>query len=468
MGKAPKAPDPYATANAQAGANFTTAQQNAIMGNVNEYTPYGSKTYQQIGWDPVYDSSGKMSYAPRYQSTVQLSDDQQRLLGQQTGLQYNLGNIGLQQSSRLYNHLGTELNTSGLQGWNAGPSAPRLATSFKDVGGPQRSIAGGGGIQKSVGSGGEIRQDQGATDRAAIEKAMMGRYNSDASRSNAAQNAQLAAQGLSPGSQGYGTIQEQQGRNRTDALQQAYLASGQESRAAQDAYNQAQNQRFGQGVQQGAFANAAQLQQFQQNAAQGQFANEAQQQAFAQAAQRAGFSNDAITQMFQMGGMSADRQNALRQNQLTERIALRNQPINEIMALMGASGPSTPQFQPFQSSSMQAPNIGQMIYDNYNARSQQASNSMSGLFGIGSSIAGALPWASMFASDRRLKQDIEPVGRQLAGLPLYAFRYKADPRLPQIGVMADEARLIHPDAVLEIDGYDHVDYGLLNRRHDHG
>jgi hypothetical protein len=439
MGKAPKAPDPYATANAQAGANFTTAQQNAIMGNVNEYTPYGNKTYQQIGWDPVYDSSGKMSYAPRYQSTVQLSDDQQRLLGQQTGLQYNLGNIGLQQSSRLYNHLGTELNTEGLQGWNAGPKAPQLATGFGDVGGVQRSI----GNQ-------EVRQDQGPTDRAAIERAMMGRYNSDASRTNASQNAQLAAQGLSPGSQGYGTIQEQQGRNRTDALQQAYLASGQESRSAQDAYNQAAAQRFS------------------QEGAQGQFANQAQQQAFAQAAQRAGFSNDAITQMFQMGGMSADRENALRQNQLTERIALRNQPINEIMALMGASGPSTPQFQPFSGSSMQAPNIGQMIYDDYNARSQQASNSMSGLFGIGSSIAGALPWASMM-SDRRTKTDIEPLGDHLAGVPLYQFRYREDPlHARQIGVMADEAKQLHPDAVHEIDGYEHVNYELLIGRHNDG
>jgi len=412
MGKAPKAPDPYATANAQAGANFTTAQQNAIMGNVNEYTPYGNKTYQQIGWDPVYDSSGKMSYAPRYQSTVQLSDDQQRLLGQQTGLQYNLGNIGLQQSSRLYNHLGTELNTEGLQGWNAGPKAAQLATTF--------------------GGQGDIRQDQAPTDRAAIEQAMMGRYNSDASRTNASQNAQLAAQGLSPGSQGYGTIQEQQGRNRTDALQQAYLASGQESRAAQDAYNQAQNQRY------------------------------------SEAAGRAGFSNEALAQMFQMGGMSADRENALRQNQLTERIALRNQPINEIMALMGASGPSTPQFQPFSGSSMQAPNIGQMIYDNYNARSQQASNSMSGLFGIGSSIAGALPWASMM-SDRRTKTDIEPLGDHLAGVPLYRFRYREDPlHARQIGVMADEAKQLHPDAVHEIDGYEHVNYELLIGRHNDG
>jgi hypothetical protein len=42
--------------------------------------------------------------------------------------------------------------------------------------------------------------------------------------------------------------------------------------------------------------------------------------------------------MFTMGGTAAERQNALRQMQLQENIALRNQPINEIMALLGGSG----------------------------------------------------------------------------------------------------------------------------------
>jgi hypothetical protein len=31
--------------------------------------------------------------------------------------------------------------------------------------------------------------------------------------------------------------------------------------------------------------------------------------------------------------------------------------------------------------------------------------------------------------------------------------------------MADEVKQIHPDAVHQIDGFDHVDYGLLRRRH---
>jgi hypothetical protein len=31
--------------------------------------------------------------------------------------------------------------------------------------------------------------------------------------------------------------------------------------------------------------------------------------------------------------------------------------------------------------------------------------------------------------------------------------------------MADEVKKIHPDAVRMIDGFDHVDYAMLRRRH---
>src|SRR5262245_28785752 len=135
MGKGPSPPDPYATAHAQQNANYLTSQQNTIMGNVNEYTPYGSKEYKQIGWDPVYDSQGKMSWAPRYSSTVTLSPDQQELLKLQTGTQRNLGNLAVNQSARLQSLLGKEMSTAGLAKWKTGPAAPKLATSFASLGG---------------------------------------------------------------------------------------------------------------------------------------------------------------------------------------------------------------------------------------------------------------------------------------------------------------------------------------------
>jgi hypothetical protein len=328
MASSPKPPDPYKTAQAQANANFIGAQQNAIMGNVNEYTPYGNKTYQQIGWDPVYDSTGKLTYAPRYQSQVQLSEDQQRLLGQQTGIQYNLGNLGLSQSSRLQGLLGREMGTEGLQDWRAANAPGAVSTAF--------------------------RQDQGPTDRTAIENAMMASYNRQRAPSIRAEEAQYAARGLSPGSAGYGTMQQGREDAFSEAARQAYLASGGESRAAQEAYNQVEQLR-----------NAAEL------------------------------------QRYQMGTDYASQLNNLRQAQMQERMALRNQPINEIMALLGGSGVTTPQFQPFASPNIAPVNIAQGIYDNYNTRAQQAAATNQGLFGLaGAGLTAMMPYGGLFRSPR--------------------------------------------------------------------
>jgi hypothetical protein len=382
MGKgAPSPPDPYATAQAQSNANFLNAQQNFGFQNVNEFTPYGSKTYNQSGWYDVYNpTTGQTSKTPQYSSTVQLSPGEQDILNKNTAMRGNIGQIGVDQSARLQKHLGTEMDFSAFQPW-VKTAAP-----------------------------GAIRQDQGATDRKAIEQAMMDRYTGQATPQNEAMRAQMAARGLNPGGQGYGEMEKGISDAFGAASRESFLASGDESRRAQEAYNAAAQQKY------------------------------------------------------QLGADWAGQLNNLRQAQAQEGYAQRNQPINEIMALLGGAGVNTPQFQPFQGSTMQAPNIGQYIYDNYNAKAQQSANNMSGMFGVASNIAGALPWASML-SDRRLKQDIEPFGESFAGVPLYWFRYKTDPSILQVGVMADEVKLIHPDAVHVVDGYDHVDYDLLQRRH---
>ena len=95
---------------------------------------------------------------------------------------------------------------------------------------------------------------------------------------------------------------------------------------------------------------------------------------------------------------------------------------------------------------------------------QSGTSTQSSQPGWGSIVGGVLSLIGM--SDRRMKTDIEPLGMALAGVPLYQFSYRADPtKSLQIGVMADEVRDIHPDAVTEIDGYDYVDYALLHERH---
>lgn len=433
MVSSPSPPNPYTQAAAQQSADLYGAQASSIVNNANETNPYGSVHYSNAGYETIYDAKGQPSYVPRYNRDVQLSPDQMRLLGLQTQAQGNAGQAAVTASGQLADHFKTSLDSSQWQPWSKGQAPGTLATTY----------GGNAPVQTSIGSGGAIRQDQAPTDRAAVEQAMMGRYRENAGKQATSEDAQLAARGLNPGGQGYGQVADTRARALTDASQQAYLASGAESRASQDAYNQAQNQRFGQG------------------AAQGQFANQAQQQAYQQAQERAGFGNTAKTQQYQMGNDYASFLNNLRQGQQTSDTALRNQLPNEVAALMGMGQVTTPQFQPFSRQGVNAAPVGQYMSDAYKNQLAASSAANQGIFGLGSSLIGAIPF-----SDRRLKTNIEPTGGQLAGLPLYWFRYRGQPEL-HVGVMADEVREAHPDAVVRMGGFDAVNYDLLYSRGDH-
>lgn len=151
---------------------------------------------------------------------------------------------------------------------------------------------------------------------------------------------------------------------------------------------------------------------------------------------------------------------------LQSQLALRNQPLNEILALAGQGQISGPQFAATPQSSISPTGIGGVDiaglmgqqYQNQYAQYQNAQNQnnqlLGGLFGLGASALTAF-------SDRRLKTDIHRVGRLPNGIPLYTFRYLwADQ--PSYGAMADEVMQIMPEAVgLHESGYLTVNYGKL-------
>lgn len=67
---------------------------------------------------------------------------------------------------------------------------------------------------------------------------------------------------------------------------------------------------------------------------------------------------------------------------------------------------------------------------------------------------------SVFSSDAKLKTDIVRLGALPSGLPVYSYKYIWSPET-HIGVMAQEALLMYPDAVQEIDGFLAVDYSKI-------
>jgi hypothetical protein len=322
MVSSPKPPNPYDTAAAQTQSNIAGATANAIIGNANEKNPYGSVTYNNIGYDYITDSKGKQTAVPRYERNVQLSPEQQNLLNLQNQMQANLGQLGVSQSGRLQDLLGTNLGTEGLPGWENYAKAPDLKTGYAGAGDTEAAFSG---------------------DRKRVEDALMARWRSQNDPAMQAQETQLAARGLSPGSAMWGSTQDAQNRARTDATYGAIAAGGQE-----------------------------------------------QSRLLGEARTAADFFNTGTQQNWQNMNAWADMQNNLRGAQLGERQTLRNAPINEISALMSGSQVSVPQFQPFNAPNVATTPIGQYINENYNQRLKAAQATNTGLFGLGTSLMGGL------------------------------------------------------------------------------
>jgi len=165
---------------------------------------------------------------------------------------------------------------------------------------------------------------------------------------------------------------------------------------------------------------------------------------------------NAGTEQSRMFGLAS----TARQQGIQELLTQRNQPINEISALMNGSQVSLPQFVSTPQTQVAGTDYQGAVQANYNAqmdayKQKVASNNamMGGLFGLAGTLGGAA-----IKSDRRLKTDIERVGTLNNGLPVYAYRYK-DGGPVHIGLMADEVRAVHPEAVTTTpDGFDAVYY----------
>lgn len=153
-----------------------------------------------------------------------------------------------------------------------------------------------------------------------------------------------------------------------------------------------------------------------------------------------------------------------RSNAVATILAQRNQPLNEISALLGGSQVQTPTFGAGTNQgsipTTDYAGLVQQDYQNrlgvYNQQQAQKQSLLGGLFGLGGSL--------LSLSDERAKKNIKPVGK-LMGHKLYEYEYKEGAgQAPgkHIGVMAQEAEKKAPDAVvMGNDGYRRVNYGKL-------
>jgi len=160
--------------------------------------------------------------------------------------------------------------------------------------------------------------------------------------------------------------------------------------------------------------------------------------------------NDAFNQLVLQG----------RGQSIQELLTARNQPINEITALLSGSQVQSPQFTNTPNTPVSGVDYAGMVQNNYAQEMAGHNAFLGGLAGLGGAAmgAGAKMWA---ASDRRLKQDIKRVGtHDETGVPIYTYRYKGGD-VTMMGVMADELEAVVPEAVREVGGYKVVNYAEL-------
>jgi hypothetical protein len=501
----PSPPNPIATAAAQTGTNVSTAVANSYLNNVNQNTPDGSLSYEVTGnynWtDPV---SGQTYNIPRFTSNQTLSPMGQAIKGQTDQTKFNLAQMGNQQSGRVSSLLSTPFNPNlnaqtylqqnpdvlaaaraqgvdpmqfaaqhyqnygQAEGRSGGSPAGGNAQNILNVPKAATSYDQGGQIQRSFGGYGDVTTSYGpgdfSSDRQHVEDALMARMNPQLQIEQQRIQQQLADQGIRPGSQAYADSMATYGRQANDARYGAISQAGQEQQRMMDM-----------AAQRAGFQNAAQQQQYEQSLGSASFANQAQGQQNQQNAAQAAFGNAGLAQQLAQQQSGFNAQNSQRNQYMQEQYQQRNQPLNEISALMSGSQLQQPNWLNSPTSQIPTTDFAGITNQNfqnqmgiYNAQNQNYQQIMGGILGLG---AGALK-----ASDRRVKENIKPMGSVLAArgdapkmatvfsdddrseLPIYAYSYKNDPSgMQHVGPMAQDVEKIDPKAVKSIGGVKHID-----------
>lgn len=434
--KAPRQPDVIGAAREQGQQNIEAARVTAALNRVNQSGPAGTVSFSQ---DPNNPDS--------YTQTTTLDAGQQRLYDAQTGgagdraqaAQRNFGMYGM--------NLGQGIDASGL------PARQTSANPTDQTSGINaRSVA--TNRINTTGLNGLPGQNDFSGERQRVEDALYGRnatrLDDQFARREEDQRSQLLNRGLREGTEAYANAERDLNQSRTDAYgdlrDRAVVAGGQEqSRLFADAL-QARQQGFGERTTQGNFQNQAAQQNFSNELSRGAFQNDAQQQEFMQRLANA-----------QLGNQQRDAG-------INEQVTNQQQTLQGLDFLYGGSGAQVPQALTPGSSGQVAPadiqGAIQADYGNrYGVYQQQAQAAQQ--------QQQALATAALLAfSDRRLKTEVQKEGELPSGLNIYSYRYKGDPKL-SVGVMADEAKSLYPDAVVKHgSGYDMVDYGKVISREE--
>jgi hypothetical protein len=437
MGKssaAPPAPDYIGAAKQQGIDNLTAARQSNIMSNPNMYTPFGNQTvtysnptFDQASYDAAlakynagnidrnqymrtgspegdtvtgasyFDQAGydaaqaKRGAAPTREGfmtgggqptvTQTLTPQAQLTLDAQQRVQTALANLGERGISNAYATLSQPFTPTSTEikkdftGYQAAPLADQYGLAQAKTAADTYGLA-----QRQIDTSGLTVMPTNAGINA--QQAILARLDPTIQAGDVSFKQALANQGLAPGTAAYDAAFRNREMSKNDLYNQAALQGINLDMAARQQglneqlsqaglYNTAVGQNFGQGVTADQLANAAIGQNFGQGIT-------AQGQQYNQALAKAQF------------------QNTAQQQQLAQDLALRQQPINEVIGLMGGSQIQLPQFQGYQGMSV-APSPtfagtqaqGQADMSRYGIQQAGANSATQGIIGIASAAAMA-------------------------------------------------------------------------------
>lgn len=103
---APAPTPPTETSAASTSTNVSTAIANAYMQNMNEVTPYGTKSFDKTGSESIFDPYTGMTYeVPRFTVSTDLSEQGQGLQSANQVTEMNLANLAADQSGFLGDYM---------------------------------------------------------------------------------------------------------------------------------------------------------------------------------------------------------------------------------------------------------------------------------------------------------------------------------------------------------------------------
>jgi hypothetical protein len=417
MGKssaAPPAPDYIGAAKQQGIDNLAAARQSNVMSNPNMYTPFGNQTvtysnptFDQSSYETAlakynaekidpnsyyrtgeggqtsFDQAGfdlanaKRGAAPTREGfmtgggqptvTQTLTPQAQQTLESQQRVQTALANLGEVGIANAYDTLSRPFTptTTDIKKDFGGYGAVPLSENFT----AKSEVP----LQYGIDTGNFSAMPLNAGVKA--QDLILERLNPTIQAGDTSFKQALANQGLAPGTTAYDAAY----RNRANQINDLY------NQAALSGINldmTARNQQLQEELAKGNFANAAQL-------------------------SGAGLYNTAMTDnygrgmttqgtQYSQGLNKAQFQNTAQQQQLAQDLALRAQPINEIIGLMGGSQIQLPQFAGYQGTSVApAPTFagtqaqGQADMSRYGIQQAGANSATQGIIGIASAAAMA-------------------------------------------------------------------------------